>query len=85
VKIDSKILKLIRKKRSLWRTFRRTGAEADYKTLSLINFPPLLRRLELDMRRVLLIPKIPNTFTSTFALNCRVQWELHRSEILLAP
>ncbi|KAH0822734.1 hypothetical protein GEV33_000056 [Tenebrio molitor] len=30
--IDSKILKLIRKKRSLWRTFRRTGAEADYKT-----------------------------------------------------
>jgi hypothetical protein len=24
------------------------------------------------MRRVLLIPKIPNTFTSTFALNCRV-------------
>jgi hypothetical protein len=32
VKIDSKILKLIRKKRSLWRTFRRTGAEADYKT-----------------------------------------------------
>ncbi|KAH0813201.1 hypothetical protein GEV33_009590 [Tenebrio molitor] len=30
--IDSKILKLIRKKRSLWRTFRRTGAESDYKT-----------------------------------------------------
>jgi hypothetical protein len=30
--IDSKILKLIRKKRSLWRTFRRTRAEADYKT-----------------------------------------------------
>jgi hypothetical protein len=30
--IDSKILKLIKKKRSLWRTFRRTGSEADYKT-----------------------------------------------------
>ncbi|KAJ3645915.1 hypothetical protein Zmor_023534 [Zophobas morio] len=29
--IDNKILKLIKKKRSLWRTFKRTGKEDDYK------------------------------------------------------
>jgi hypothetical protein len=85
--IDSKILKLIRKNDRCGVPSGGLGLNLIIRPieLSLINFPPLLRRLELDMRRVLLIPKIPNTFTSTFALNCRVQWELHRSEILLAP